>query len=69
MNQPVSYFVTELFRGIVFPDRHIAVRMTVHLNTGTVHALHPGVQLFLCRRDVALVSRASIGLAHRHGPL
>jgi type VI secretion system protein ImpL len=26
--QPVSYFVTELFRNIVFPDRHLAVRST-----------------------------------------
>jgi len=26
--QPVSYFVTDLFRGIVFPDRHLAVRST-----------------------------------------
>ena len=26
--QPFSYFVTELFRNIIFPDRHLAVRST-----------------------------------------
>ena len=26
--QPISYFVTELFRNVIFPDRHLAVRST-----------------------------------------
>ena len=42
MSQSVSYFVTEVFRGIVFPDRHIAVRSNTGLRRRVVKQVAVG---------------------------
>ena len=56
-------------RGEIHVDRHVAVGVTIHLNAGAMHALHPRVQLSLRLGYVALVRRAGIRRAQRHRAL